>query len=51
MELKHQDQLCESYRGLLLTFLKNVEEQTEMLSTKIGLVVNNIREVESGVIR
>ncbi|XP_062081255.1 protein FAR1-RELATED SEQUENCE 5-like [Humulus lupulus] len=47
MELEHQDQLCESYRELLLTFLKNIEEQTEMLSTKIRHVVNNIREVET----
>lgn len=49
MELEHQDRLCESYRGQLLQFLKNVEEQTELLSTKIGLAVNNIREVEYGV--
>ncbi|PON65943.1 FHY3/FAR1 family [Trema orientale] len=49
MELDCQDRICESYRGQLLTFLKNVEEQTEMLSTKIGIVVNNIREVESGI--
>uniref|UniRef100_A0A803PFR8 FAR1 domain-containing protein n=1 Tax=Cannabis sativa TaxID=3483 RepID=A0A803PFR8_CANSA len=49
MELKHQDHLCELYRGLLLTFLKDIDEQTETLSTKIGLVVNNIREVESGL--
>ena len=47
MELEHQDQLCELYRQQLITFLKNVEEQTEVLSTKIEVVVNNVREVES----
>lgn len=46
MELEHQDQLCELYRRQLITFLKNVEEQTEVLSTKIEVAVNNMREFE-----
>ncbi|WJZ91427.1 hypothetical protein VitviT2T_010498 [Vitis vinifera] len=47
MEVEHQDQLCELYRGQLITFLKNVEEQTEVLSTKIEVAVNSVRKVES----
>ncbi|KAK3003312.1 hypothetical protein RJ639_018334 [Escallonia herrerae] len=47
-ELKHQDQLCALYRGQLITFLKNVEEQTELLSTKIQIAVDNVRECETG---
>lgn len=49
MELEHQDQLCRLYRELLVTFLKNAEEQTERLSIKVGGVVNNIREFEPGI--
>ncbi|KAL5562227.1 hypothetical protein UlMin_031974 [Ulmus minor] len=46
MELVHHDPLCELYRKLLLTLLKNGADQAEHLSTKIGVVVN-IREFES----
>lgn len=49
MELEHQDRLCDLYRGLLFTFMKNFEEQTELLSTKVEVVVNNIREFEPGI--
>ncbi|XP_057965108.1 protein FAR1-RELATED SEQUENCE 5-like isoform X2 [Malania oleifera] len=47
MELEHQDQLCEQYRDQLIKFLKNVEEQTELLSTKIEVVVSSLREFET----
>lgn len=49
MELEHQDQLCELYRDQLITFLNNVEEQTEFLSTKIQVVVNTVQSFESQV--
>lgn len=49
MELENQDQVCRLYRELLLSFLKNVEEQTEQLSMKVGGVLNNIREFEPGI--
>lgn len=47
MELEHQDQLCATYREKLLSFIKNVEEQTEELSTKIQVIVENIRRADS----
>ncbi|XP_040992380.1 protein FAR1-RELATED SEQUENCE 7-like [Juglans microcarpa x Juglans regia] len=47
MELQRQDRLCELYRELLLSFLENVEEQTELLSRKVEIVVNDVRELES----
>ncbi|KAF5446510.1 hypothetical protein F2P56_032133 [Juglans regia] len=47
MELQRQDRLCELYRELLLSFLENVEEQTELLSRKVEVVVNDVRELES----
>ncbi|KAF1883987.1 hypothetical protein Lal_00012947 [Lupinus albus] len=46
-ELERQDQLCAEYRDKLLSFIKNVEEQIEGLSTKIQLIVENIRRAES----
>lgn len=49
MELERQDQLCEQYRELLLSFLNNIEEQTELLSTKVEHVVNTVREFETEV--
>lgn len=49
MELQRQDQLRELYRELLIMFLKHVEEETELLSTKIKVVVNNVRELETEV--
>ncbi|XP_038702938.1 protein FAR1-RELATED SEQUENCE 5-like isoform X2 [Tripterygium wilfordii] len=49
MELERQDQLCELYRELLIRLLENVEEQTELLSTKIEAAVNNVREFETKV--
>ncbi|KAK7256208.1 hypothetical protein RIF29_29646 [Crotalaria pallida] len=47
MELELQNQLCAAYREKLLSFIKTVEEQTEELSTKIKLIVENIRRAES----
>ncbi|KAF4371839.1 hypothetical protein G4B88_016902 [Cannabis sativa] len=47
MELKHQEHLCVTYRENLLSFMKNVEEQTEELSGKIQVIVENVRRVES----
>lgn len=45
-ELERQDQLCKLYRDRLITFLKAIEEQTDMLSTKIQLVVKNVKDFE-----
>ncbi|KAI3667876.1 hypothetical protein L6452_42946 [Arctium lappa] len=47
MELKHQDQLINFYREHLNTFLSDLEQQTEVLSTKIEVAVNNVREMET----
>ncbi|KAL5794480.1 hypothetical protein ACOSP7_003074 [Xanthoceras sorbifolium] len=47
MELEHQEKLCASYREKLFSFMNNVEEQTEQLSSKIQVIVENIRKVES----
>ncbi|XP_062173849.1 protein FAR-RED ELONGATED HYPOCOTYL 3-like isoform X1 [Alnus glutinosa] len=48
-ELEHQEQLCAAYREKLLSFMNNVEEQTEELSSKIQVIVDNVRKVESEV--
>lgn len=47
MELDHQDQLCAAYREKLLSFINNVEAETEELSAKIQAIVDNVRKVES----
>ncbi|KAJ4730358.1 Far1-related sequence 5-like protein [Melia azedarach] len=47
LELERQEQLCASYREKLLNFMNNVEEQTEELSSKIQVIVDNIRKAES----
>ncbi|EOX93723.1 hypothetical protein QUC31_004255 [Theobroma cacao] len=47
MELAHQEQLCSAYREKLFTFMNNVEEQTEELSSKIQVIVDNVRKLES----
>ncbi|XP_057437187.1 protein FAR1-RELATED SEQUENCE 5-like isoform X3 [Lotus japonicus] len=47
MELERQDQLCAAYREKLLSFINKVEDQTEELSTKIQLIVENVRRAES----
>ncbi|XWS31179.1 hypothetical protein CRYUN_Cryun23aG0055200 [Craigia yunnanensis] len=47
MELARQEQLCSSYREKLFTFMNNVEEQTEELSSKIQVIVDNIRKLEA----
>ncbi|KAJ7961706.1 Protein FAR1-RELATED SEQUENCE 5 [Quillaja saponaria] len=49
MELEHQEQLCAAYREKLFTFMNNVELQTEELSAKIQVIVDNVKKVESGV--
>lgn len=49
MELERQDQLCAAYREKLLSFMNNVEDQTEELSSKIQVIVDNVRKVESEV--
>lgn len=49
MELERQDQLCASYREKLLSFMNNVEEQTQELSEKIQVIIENLRKVESEV--
>ncbi|KAK1426909.1 hypothetical protein QVD17_15589 [Tagetes erecta] len=46
-ELKHQDRLINFYREHLSTFLRDIEQQTEVLSSKIQVVVNNMREIET----
>ncbi|KAJ0051990.1 hypothetical protein Pint_03096 [Pistacia integerrima] len=51
MELEHQDQLCELYRGMLIGFLNNVDKQTELLSRKVEVVVNSVKEFENNVQR
>ena len=48
-ELEHQDQMCAAYREKLFSFMNNVEEQTEELSAKIQVIVENIRKVESNM--
>uniref|UniRef100_A0A2P2IUD6 FAR1 domain-containing protein n=1 Tax=Rhizophora mucronata TaxID=61149 RepID=A0A2P2IUD6_RHIMU len=48
-ELEHQEQLCAVYREKLLSFINNVEEQTEELSSKIEAIVDNVKKVESDV--
>lgn len=47
MELEHQDKLCAYYREKLFSFMNDIEEQTEELSSKIQLIVENIRKFES----
>ncbi|THF95896.1 hypothetical protein TEA_024404 [Camellia sinensis var. sinensis] len=48
-ELQRQDQLCAAYREKLLKFLANVEQEAEQLSSKIQLIVDNVRKVEAEV--
>uniref|UniRef100_A0A6N2N425 FAR1 domain-containing protein n=1 Tax=Salix viminalis TaxID=40686 RepID=A0A6N2N425_SALVM len=48
-ELEHQEHLCATYREKLVSFMNNVEEQTEELASKIQLIVDNVRKVESEV--
>lgn len=49
MELEHQDKLCDLYREQLVTLLENVEQQVELLSKKIQVAVNNVKETEAEV--
>ncbi|KAK9944555.1 hypothetical protein M0R45_010116 [Rubus argutus] len=49
LELDRQDQLCAAYREKLLSFITNVEAETEELSAKIQVIVDNVRKVESEV--
>ncbi|GKU85893.1 hypothetical protein SLEP1_g497 [Rubroshorea leprosula] len=47
MELARMDQLCSDYREKLLSFMNNVEEQTEELSSKIQVIVDNVKKLEA----
>ncbi|GAV76534.1 FAR1 domain-containing protein [Cephalotus follicularis] len=49
MELERQEQLCVAYRQKLLSFINDIEEQTEELASKIQVTVENVRKVESQV--
>lgn len=49
LELERQDKLCAAYREKLLSFMNNVEEQTQELSEKIQVIVENLRKVDSEV--
>nr|GMD20217.1 protein FAR1-RELATED SEQUENCE 5-like [Ipomoea batatas] len=46
MELDRQDRLCELYRDQLNTLLKYIEEQIEVVSGKVQVVVSNVNQVE-----
>ncbi|KAJ7950577.1 Protein FAR1-RELATED SEQUENCE 5 [Quillaja saponaria] len=46
---KKIEELCAAYREKLYSFMNNVEEQTEDLSGKIQVIVDNVRKVESEV--
>ncbi|XP_047318599.1 protein FAR1-RELATED SEQUENCE 5-like [Impatiens glandulifera] len=46
-ELARQDRLCNLYREQIQTFLNNIEEQNELLTTKIQVAVNNVKELEN----
>ncbi|KAK7286720.1 hypothetical protein RJT34_21923 [Clitoria ternatea] len=48
-ELELRDRQCHEYRRMLLSLLETVEEQTECLSKKVELVVNNVRTLENEV--
>ncbi|CAI0426540.1 unnamed protein product [Linum tenue] len=48
-ELDLQDHLCSVYKEKLLSFIKSVEDQTEEWSSKIQVIVDNVRKVESEV--
>lgn len=49
MELEHQEQLCIAYREKLFNFISKVEEQTDELSSKIQVIISNLRQVECGM--
>ncbi|RDX63858.1 Protein FAR1-RELATED SEQUENCE 5, partial [Mucuna pruriens] len=48
-ELDHRDRLCQQYRKLLFSLMETTKEQTECLSKKVELVVNNVKELENEV--
>ncbi|KAL9384556.1 hypothetical protein Peur_021566 [Populus x canadensis] len=48
-ELEHQEQLCATYREKLLSFMNNVVEEAEELASKIQVIVDSVRKVESEV--
>ncbi|KAM1346032.1 hypothetical protein FF1_035339 [Malus domestica] len=49
MDLGREEQLCGQYHEPLLTLLNNVEEETELIATKVRGVVNHVREFETDV--
>lgn len=48
-EVEREDQIREVYRERLITFLNNVEEQMDFLSTKIQVVVSSVKKFETEV--
>lgn len=49
LELQRQEQLCVMYREKLFTFMSSVEEDAQELSSKVQVIVKNVRRVESQV--
>ncbi|KAL4375894.1 hypothetical protein GQ457_02G004850 [Hibiscus cannabinus] len=47
LELERQEQLCSAYRENLFAFMHNVEQETEELSSKIEVIVDNLRKIEA----
>lgn len=51
LELERTDQICSAYREKLLNFMSGIEEQTEELSSKIQVIVDNVRKLEADMQR
>ncbi|KAL3531035.1 hypothetical protein ACH5RR_010357 [Cinchona calisaya] len=49
LELQRQDQLCASYRQKLLNLLTSVEEQGELLSSKMVRAIENLKKIEAEI--
>jgi len=45
--LEHHDELCAAHREKLLSFINIVEEQTEEMSKRIQIIIDNIRRVDN----
>ncbi|CAN0859092.1 Protein FAR1-RELATED SEQUENCE 5 [Linum grandiflorum] len=48
-ELELQEHLCAVYKEKLTSFITSVEDQTEEWSSKIQVIIENVRRVESEV--
>lgn len=46
-ELRRKKRLCAAYREQLNTLMKDVEEHNELLSAKVQVIVNKMKDVES----